>query len=625
MDSTLTSALNSLTPLAAGRIQPQGWLRAQLQLQADGLTGHLEEIWPDVGSSSAWLGGDGEAWERGPYYLDGLLALALVLADPPLRRRAERWLDAVFHSQQESGMFGPATNSDWWPRMIVAKTLTEYYDATADLRVIPFLRRYFQHQWQELPGRPLSDWGRARGADNAMSVLWLYRQLQEPWLLDLARLVLQQSQDWRAALTHDLIPEAAQQFDHRWHVVNVAMGLKWFAAHALLEDEPAWQDSLLSALGHLDEQHGLVHGMFSGDEWLAGQAPHHGVETCAVVEAMYSLEQLIRVFGVDQLADRLERLAFNLLPASCGPDMRTHQYHQQANQVSATVDRRDWTFSGDDANIFGLEPHFGCCTANVHQGWPKFTSHLWMQTATGGLAAVAYAPCTVSASLPTGDIELRVATSYPFEDEVQIEVRARTPLTFPLTLRVPHWCSAPRLTVNGEAQPIQVDARGCFQVRRLWHHGDEVSLSLPGSLLVHPRPHGAVGLTWGALTLALSPGEAWTRLPDTPGFGDWEVRPRTSWNFALALSADSPASAIQVERTSVGKLPFALENAPLKIQTFGARVKGWKVAEGSAGPPPQSPLWTGQPIEVLKLVPYGCARLRITEFPTLMPLPDATD
>ena len=62
--------------LPLGSISPSGWLRDQLQIQARGLGGHLDETWADVGPESGWLGGKGESWERGPYFLDGLLPLA---------------------------------------------------------------------------------------------------------------------------------------------------------------------------------------------------------------------------------------------------------------------------------------------------------------------------------------------------------------------------------------------------------------------------------------------------------------------------------------------------------------------------------------------------------------------
>ena len=103
-----------------------------------------------------------------------------------------------------------------------------------------------------------------------------------------------------------------------------------------------------------------------------------------------------RVLGaVEPIADRVERLAFNALPASTSYDEWAHQYDQQANQVVCHVtEDRIYTTNGPDANVFGLEPHFGCCTANRHQGWPRFTTHLWMHSEDGALTAVSYAPCS---------------------------------------------------------------------------------------------------------------------------------------------------------------------------------------------------------------------------------------
>ena len=133
----------------------------------------------------------------------------------------------------------------------------------------------------------------------------------------------------------------------------------------------------------LDRYHGQATGIFTCDEHLAGRSPSQGTELCTVVEAMYSLEVLSAILGDARLGDRLEKLAFNALPATFKKDMTAHQYDQQCNQVICSKQGEHvYVNNGPDSNLYGLEPNFGCCTANMHQGWPKFASHLWMQIAT---------------------------------------------------------------------------------------------------------------------------------------------------------------------------------------------------------------------------------------------------
>lgn len=95
-----------LVKLLLGSIKPKGWLQNQLKIQASGLTGNLEEIWEYVGQNSGWLGGTGEDWERGPYYLDGLLPLAYLLQDKELIDKSQNWIEWTLNSQREDGFFG---------------------------------------------------------------------------------------------------------------------------------------------------------------------------------------------------------------------------------------------------------------------------------------------------------------------------------------------------------------------------------------------------------------------------------------------------------------------------------------------------------------------------------------
>ena len=201
-------------------------------------------------------------------------------------------------------------------------------------------------------------------------------------------------------------------------------------------------------LALLDRYHGLPTGMFTGDECLSGRNPVQGTELCAVVETLYSLEHLLALTGDAAYGDRLERIAFNALPATFAPDMWSHQYDQQVNQVQCTINPDHmWSTNGPESNIFGLEPNYGCCTANMHQGWPKFAAHLWMRTPDHGLAAVAYAPSEVQFNSQGVPVRVRLDTDYPFRDTLELTVTVDRPVRFPLLLRIPAWTREPRISV----------------------------------------------------------------------------------------------------------------------------------------------------------------------------------
>jgi len=620
---TLAAGAPAFHALPLGSVMPGGWLRDQLRLQGAGLTGHLEEIWPDVGPTSAWLGGSGEDWERGPYYCDGLVPLAYLLQDEALIAKARRWMDAVLSSQRDDGQFGPQTNDDWWPRMVMLKAMAQYQEATGDTRVIPFMTRYFRYQRDTLPSRPLRDWGQMRGADNALTVYWLYERTGDAVLLELADLILARTFDWGAYLG-DLPARARARvtaFAHQTHVVNVAMGLKAPALRYRRDGDPAHLRAVDAGWAALMRYHGQVEGIFSGDEWLAGTDPAQGVELCAVVELMFTLEQLVGIYGAGRFADRLETLAYNALPATITADMRARQYDQQPNQILCTVAPRQWTQNDDTANTFGLEPHFGCCTANMHQGWPKLVQSLWMGTPDGGLAAIAYGPCTVRARMAgSADVTIEETTEYPFEERVRFTIHADHPTAFPVLLRIPAWCSNPTLRLNGRESAVGSAEGGFATVQRAWAEGATIELTLPMPVRAVDRPGGTIGIARGPLIFGLAIDEEWTRIPGSRGFGDWEVRPRTPWNYALELDPARPDAACRVEWRGVGRPPFGHDQAAVRIHATGHRVPGWGLARNSAGPPPPSPVVASTPGEPVTLLPYGCARLRIAEFPYVLPL-----
>ena len=390
--------------LPIGAVKPAGWLNEQLVRMHDGMTGHLDSLYPQVmGPRNGWLGGDGDVWERGPYWIDGLLPLAYILEDRRLIAKVQPWIEWALASQTADGNFGPVTDRpaepglqrdkarDWWPRMVVLKVLQQYHSATGDRRVLDFMDRYSRYQLAQLPRTPLDNWtrwGRQRGGDNLAVVYWLYNLTGEKFLLELGELIHKQTFDWTGVFLHG---------DHlsrpySLHCVDLGQGFK--------EPVVYWQQSgnsrHIEAVGRAVEKMrhtiGLPTGLWAGDEKLCFGDPTLGSELCTAVEMMFSLEQILQITGGREWGDYLERVAYNALPTQTTDAQDARQYYQQVNQVEVTRKVRPFSTPHEDTDIvFGLYTGYPSCTSNLHQGWPKLVQNLWYATRDGGLAALVYA------------------------------------------------------------------------------------------------------------------------------------------------------------------------------------------------------------------------------------------
>jgi DUF1680 family protein len=588
---------------------------------------------------NGWLGGDGDQWERGPYWIDGLLPLAYILHDKELIAKVKPWIEWTIKSQQPDGYFGPSkdyapeagvqrdNSRDWWPKMVMLKVLKQYYSATGDKRVISVLTNYFKYQLKELPSKPLDHWtfwAKYRAGDNLMVVYWLYNITGDKFLLNLADLLHKQTFDYtHAFLGTDLLASSGSI-----HGVNLAQGIKEPIVYYQQHPDNIYLDATTKAYSDLRKFNGMAHGLYGADEALHGNNPTQGSELCTAVEMMFSLESTLEITGDVGYADQLEKIAFNALPTQISEDFMSRQYFQQANQVMLTRHIRnfDVNHSGTDV-CYGLLTGYPCCTSNMHQGWPKFTQNLWYATPDKGLAALVYSPSEVTAKVANGlQVSIKEETNYPFDENIKLTLRTANNVkaTFPLDLRVPAWCKRAVVKINGREWKT-VDGNQIVKLSREWSSGDVVELLLPMQVSKNTWYENSMSVERGPIVYALKIGTEVRTVkndkdPVNYGSSYEEMYPTSPWNYGLLNASEANfAAGFKVESTGkVSNFPWTVQNSPIQIITKGKRIPSWTVYNDMAGPVPYS-LTYGQEAakeaETIVLVPYGCTRLRISQFP----------
>lgn len=610
-------APNAFAPLSLGAIKPRGYLLDTERTMANGLSGNLTRVWESL-KDCAWWGGNGDSWERGPYYMDGLIPLAWQLGDEDLKALCQKFIEWTLDSQHEDGFFGPENNEDWWPRMVVLKCMMQYFTATGDKRVLSFMNRYFAYQYKTLDEKPLGLWAIARVGENLQAVLWLYNITGQKALLKLQDKLLQQSIDWTGyfhtfpdardqkraypwSLLKPLLDSNPDPWSPGWqqhqhtHIVNISMGLKTpmldHALHGGIKQAQAFR----TGWTRLMRAHGVANGMFTGDEHLSGANPSQGTETCAVVETMYSLESLMALCDDASIGDIWERIAYNALPAALSPDGWAHQYDQQVNQIRIDDQKRDWYNNNNESNVFGLEPNFGCCTANLHQGWPKFTTHLWMATREGGLAAQSYAPCEVLWRVGGEKVNITVEGNYPVSEEIVIRIRTGSEVTFPLKLRIPAWTQDAYATIGETVYPAEPGTY--LTIDRTWGEETVIRLFIAQEVRTEKWYHQTLAVYRGPLLYALPIETRWEYKGELPLCDRWAF-PTSQWNYALL-----PEYGLTADKTGT------------KITASAFICPEWGEKHGSADQPPVRPLKGDQECVTITLVPYATTALRIAQFP----------
>ena len=632
--------------LPIGSIKPEGWVRKYLELQRNGLTGHLGEIsaWLEK-KNNAWYSGNGtgdHGWEEVPYWLKGYGDLGYLLQDQAIIKETKSWLEKVFQSQRPDGYFGPAIIEkenlnktggvpDLWPNMIMLWCMQSYYDHSHDPRVLPFMTHYFK--WQlGVPDEHLLTryWEKTRGGDNLYSIYWLYNRTGEPWLLDLAKKIHRVTDNW--AQPNNL---------PNWHNVNIAQSFREPATYFMQAKDSGLMQASYNDFNLVRKIYGQVPGgMFGADEDARkGYAdPRQAVETCGMVEQMASDEILAGITGDPFWADHCEEVAFNTYPAAVMPDFKGLRYLTAPNMVVS--DSKNHSPGIQNNGRFLMMNPFSsrCCQHNHSQGWPYYAEHLFMATPDNGLAAMLYNSCTVTAKVGKGaTVVLKESTHYPFDEDIHLTIHTTQSVQFPLYLRIPEWSENAELYVNGKLMEHDNQPSTFTRIERIWKNNDVIRLKLPKHLSIHKweENKNSVSVNYGPLTFSLKIKEDYKRMNSkTSAIGDskwqvnadeskwpsYEIFPASSWNYGLLLNEAQLTSQFTVinKKWPADDFPFTQQSVPIELKARGKQIPAWKIDQyGLCDTLPQSPVKVNTAAEEIILIPMGSARLRISAFPVV--------
>lgn len=642
-------------------IQPSGWLKTYLETQRNGLTSHLEAAgypfntvgWNGLAITNNTSIEDWWPYEQNAYWVDGMERCGLLLGDEFLLRKAGLQIDYVLAHPATNGYLGPlfggpSSNVNRWIHVVFFRALMAAYADGHHPGIPEALRRHY------LAGD--ASFGGTRDAINIEAMLWTYGITGDKALLELAEKTYALSEKQNPGSATSVSNLLADKPVHE-HGVTYDERAKLGAILYCYTGNPSYLAPSVAAFRKLDKYHMLVGGVNVSSEYLQPVTSTEAYETCDISDYTWSAGYLLMATGDAGYADRIERAVFNASPGSVRNDFKALQYFSSPNQVVCT--RTSFPRSGGSQMSYAPNPGTECCPGNVNRCMPNYVARLWMKSANDALAAVMYGPCVVSTKVGKAGtpISIEEDTDYPFSDTIRFRIHSDKTVSFVLMARIPAWTKNATLSLNGTRLAEECRPGSFARVERVFKNGDVLTLKLPQSIELVPGPEHSVSVVRGPLVYSLRIEENWQVYPGDPKstkeFPAYNLTAASPWNYALSLKDGKPEGLEETRKPLVGN-PWSIESAPIELQLKAYRLTNWVIHPQSevvtekwdverdprthkvtrwfiAGEEHQtgSFLFTppipaaesiatnlSQHAEMVRLVPYGCAKLRVSYFPT---------
>lgn len=559
---------------ANGRLTPSGWMRELLQRDANGMTGHLDEIFADAGMDvfgteqvahkeqgywSSWWPGE----VRGNW-LEGLVELAYLLRDSALMRKAESIVENTLKHQDADGYIGiyrkgaryvvTARFGELWTQSRIMRVLLAYYRNTQKEHVLTALIRMADNIVANVPDGvfdiPDEDGSKVHGLMIIDGMFELYRltnneayrafcvKLYEAYCAHPSQFI---EDDLRFVNLFDPSVPFVGHGPHTCETARIPLLLYQMTGDPVYErafacaGQKLRKNLTLSGSCKSDEfigtyQSTLVMENDARSSVFGGSVPipSVGYEYCSTVELMYDYLRAQELTGSFEYADRLEWLVYNAGLASKHPSGKMIQYLGADNMydASASVNPRfDYSPTHDDAA--------GCCAANAGRMMPAFVRQAFLNK-DGTLIANLYMPVTLRLEAEGGLLTVSERTEYPFENTVTFTVfgAGRTPFA----LRIPAFAKRCTVRRNGKRAAGRRDGV-LFVLSEPLQAGDRIELTFHTEPKLLRAADGTFAVAYGTLLYA-KPIEAIRRIRKTYGRrgfydADYMTKPHTNTDYTI--------------------------------------------------------------------------------------------
>lgn len=654
--------LRSLPP---GAIKPEGWVRQHMEGQAK-LASALPDIsypffsgvfWEGEENSPAWF-----TWEQKAYWVDGAVRLALALGDEALLAKARPSLDYTLNHASSNGFLGPRFlefgdafgGLNRWPNTVLNRgfmALADAEPAPANVDRARIVRALHRHYLNDKVSYTTGN----RNITNLEVILWCFERTGDRKLLELAQTTwdtyMREAEAEVAAspgksgrrgfsMHADLAPSRVYaDAPIQSHGVSYAETSKLPAILYLYTGREEYRKFVVAAQRRIFDHHMLIDGIPSSSEAYAGTTALDEHETCDITDHAWAWTYVLQATGDGVWGDHIERACFNAHAGVTRSDWKGIQYFGSPNQVLANLNCDHETERWFGSRRLAYQPNpaqlIGCCGGNAHRFFPNYVLNMWMRTKDNGLAATLYGPSTVTAQVGSENqqVQIKQTTNYPFEEQIRFEVKSDRPARFALSLRIPAWCSAPHIHVNGVSIGAVRPQNGFVVLRRTYRQGDIVTLNLPMNVKASEWPNNGIGVERGPLVYALPIETKWSSFAEaaysSEDFPTWEANPVGEWKYGVAIDPHKVSTQVEVkQRPSTQNLEtssWPWSDAPTVLSVPAHKIGGWDFEINPKEPhqkftphlPDPVNLRPSGEVERITLVPFGATQLRVSIFPKL--------